>query len=188
VTQQDRRRAKRHSLLADVKFLIGGRTEAFGKLIDISESGLALATAATAREGDEVIAYPSGLGRVSGYVSRVFEGGFAFVFDLSARQRQVLVQRMQAALSGATYMRLADRRDSLRIRYNLETIATLENEESFSCVIVDMSKTGCRLRCIARPDEGAMIRIGALKGVVSRQLEDGVAVKFDETLKSEQAA
>jgi hypothetical protein len=176
--QLERRKAKRHALSVDVKFLIGGKTEAVGKLLDISENGLALVADVAADEGEEIVAYPAGLGRVYGRVARRFGGGIGVSFELSDHQKKVIRERIDAVLSGATYLKLVDRRGALRIRYNLETTARIHGNGPMPCVIIDMSRSGCRLKCDERPKIGTAIVIGALYGVVARYLEDGIGVKF----------
>lgn len=185
--QEDRRGAKRFALSVDVKFLLRGSDEGAGMLLDISETGLALLSDAHAEEGDPIVVYPLGLGRIEGVVMRCFEGGVGIAFSLSQAQKESIKTRIEAALEGRTYMRLVEKRSDLRIRYNLETTAWIEGVDApVACTIVDMSMSGCLLRSDAIPPVGAEVRVGALRGKVSRQIVDGFAVEFCAPKKSSQ--
>ncbi|MCK5746211.1 MAG: PilZ domain-containing protein [Oricola sp.] len=183
-TNDERRNARRFALSVDVKFLLRGVDEGAGMLLDISETGLALLSDADAKENDPIVVYPLGLGRIEGTVVRRFEGGVGISFALSQSQKESLRTRIEAALEGRTYMRLVEKRSDLRIRYNIETTAWIEGLDApAACTIVDMSKSGCLLRSEASPSVGADILVGALRGKVSRRVDDGFAVRF-ETVKN----
>lgn len=178
---QDKRGARRFALSVDVKFLLRGSVEGEGALLDISETGLALLADTIAYEGDEIVAYPEGLGRLTGRVVRVFDGGVGVALTLSRLQRETIRERIATVLNGAPYLRLSENRSHIRIRYNIETTARIEGvREFFSCTIVDMSRSGCLLRSDMNPDIGAMVSVGALSGEVIRK-EDGLfAVQFQQ--------
>lgn len=174
----ERREAKRQKFSVDLKFLLRGEVEGAGALLDISASGLAFFTEIDAAVGDEIIVYPVGLGRLPGRVARKFGGGVAVKLTLSDAQRQSVEERVEAALSGAPYLKLTERRRDLRIKYNLDTVARTEGGETFHCTIVDMSRGGCQLRADEQPEIGTEITVGTLKGVVIRHVKNGFSVKF----------
>lgn len=176
---RERRGAKRFALSVDVKFLLRGTEEGAGRLLDISEKGLALFSDINAVEGDPIVVYPLGLGRIEGEVVRCFEGGLGVSFTLSDAQKETILERIAAALEGKSYMRLVEKRSDLRIRYNIETTAQLDNiEPPIICTIVDMSRSGCLLHAAKKPGLGEEVIIGALRGRVSRHVDDGFAIEF----------
>lgn len=175
----ERRGASRVALSVDVKFLLRGQKEGSGKLLDISEKGLALLADMHAAEGDPIVVYPLGLGRIEGKVVRSFKGGAGVGFMLTESQRKTIRERIEAALQGKPYMRLVEQRSELRIRYNIETTAWAEDEHKpFACTIKDMSRSGCLLASQEIPELGTRVRIGALRGKVVRREKDGFAVEF----------
>lgn len=180
IPADERRETKRHKLSIDLKFLLRGDVEAAGVLLDISASGLAFFTDVDAAAGDEIVVYAAGLGRLPGRVARKFKGGIAVRLTLSSAQRKSVEERIEAALSGAPYLKLTERRGDLRIKYNLDTVAQIRGGKAFRCTIVDMSRGGCRLRAEESPAIGAEISVGALKGVVIRHVENGFSVKFQK--------
>lgn len=178
---KERREAKRHKLSVDLKFLLRGEIEAVGVLLDISAGGLALFTDVEASIGDEIVVYPVGLGRLPGRVARKFKSGLGVELTLSGAQRQSIEERIAAALSGAPYFKLTERRSDLCVKYNLDTVAQVRgDDEPFRCTIVDMSRGGCRLRAEEQPPIGSKISVGALNGIVMRHMEKGFFVEFQK--------
>jgi hypothetical protein len=176
----NRRGAERIRLSLDVKFLLRGQYESTGVLLDISENGLALLTDAKACEGDEIVMYPVGLGRLTGKIARTFEGGLGIAFTLSKLQRDSIKERIASLIDGTPYMRLTEDRQSLRLHMGIETEAFMHGETTpVLCTIINMSRTGCLVKCGAMPAIGSKIMIGALFGRVRRLESDGFAVEFE---------
>lgn len=162
-----------------VRFVTRKDLEAAGRIEDISESGLRMKTNAAAEVGDEVIAYPEGLGRLTGKVVRKDQDGISIEFTISDTQRTHLSKRIASALSGVPYMRLLDKRLHNRVEMNIRSQAeNLRTGDSFECEIVNFSPTGAALRTAYRPAMGADIRIGAMRGRVSRLTDNGIAIEF----------
>ena len=178
-SHEERRASPRFELSSDVRFLLRGTGEGAGKLLNMSECGLALVAESDAQEGDEVVVYPDGIGRIPGQVARTFEGGFCVAFTLSETQKPTMKDRLAAAIRGLPYFRLSEQRSSVRIRHNVETHVRLgDRKELAPCVIVDLSRTGCRVKCDQRPAIGSHTVVGALYSRVTRHTKDGFAVEF----------
>ncbi len=175
----ERRSAPRFSLKIDCRFLLRGELESKGTLLDISTNGLAVITDSPAREGDHIVIYPDGVGRLTGQVARVFEAGFAVAFSLSESEKSMIGERIASVIAGVPYLRLSENRTSFRITYNIETSARLENAgEFFPCTIIDMSRAGCLLKSDVKPEIGERIVVGALRGLVRRHSDHGFAIEF----------
>lgn len=182
---RDRRKFERRELPLEVRF-IAENQETTGKIINISEGGLAMSTDAAAAIGDAIIAYPEGLGRLTGKVVRVFEGGIAIQFELSETQREYLSKRIEAAVDGKPYIRLVERRAHQRMPMNLESQGRrLDTREMFPCSVIDISETGAGVRSSVRPPVGASVQIGSLKGVVRRHTKEGFGIEFAQIGASE---
>lgn len=180
MTDDDNRRTyKRREIDLGVRFISREDLETTGRVIDISEGGLAMKTDAAADLGDTIVAYPEGLGRLTGKVVRRFEGGVAIQFDLSDTQRAYLKKRIDSALNGETYIRLLENRAHKRIAVNLASEARLvESGAKFPCRIIDISESGAGISAAERPEIGLRIQIGSLKGKVCRHTEEGFAIEF----------
>lgn len=182
---KERRKFERTAIDCAVRFTIGDGPEATGRLINISEGGLAIATEKTAVVGESALAYPEGLGRLAGEVVRVFDGGFAMALTLSDIQRAHLAKRILAAKTGAPYLRLLERRAGDRVKLNLPATALLTaTSETFACEVLDLSAEGAGVKSDVRPALGEEVKIGALQGRVCRHTTAGFAIRF---AKSEDA-
>jgi hypothetical protein len=182
----ERRIYKRQEIDLGVRFISREDLETTGRVIDISEGGLAMKTDAAADMGDTIIAYPEGLGRLTGKVVRKFEGGIAIQFDLSDTQRTYLKKRIESAVSGGTYIRLLENRVHKRVAVNLASEARLlDTGEKFTCRIIDISESGAGVSSSERPAVGMRIQIGSLKGRVCRHTEEGFAIEFAKAGKAE---
>lgn len=176
---EDQRKFERTQLDLTVRFATRGDQETTGQLIDISAGGLAMLTDAPAEVGDPVIAYPEGLGRLTGKVVRVFDGGIAIEFEMSDAQRKAVRKRIHSAVTGVPYLRLLDKRKHKRIELNLDSEAYLEaSGERFDCQIIDISETGSQVRAEHKPPLGEMVRIGSLRGEVRRHTDTGFGIEF----------
>lgn len=175
----DRRIFARRQIDLAVRFITRRDLEAAGKLQDISEGGLRMKTNAAAEIGDEIIAYPEGLGRLTGKIVRRNEDSVAVEFTMSDSQRSHLAKRIASALSGIPYLRLLDKRLHGRVEANIKSQAeNLRTGECFECEIMNFSPAGAALRAAGQPPLGEDIRIGTIRGRVSRLTEDGFAIEF----------
>jgi len=185
MTADNRRQYERTSIDLSVRFVSKADLETSGRVIDISQGGMALATDSDAEIGDSIIAYPEGLGRLTGVVRRKFEGGIAVEFDLSDKQRDYLNKRIKSAVSGVPYIRLLEYRAHKRVKLNLSSEAfETDTKSSFPCDIVDISATGSKIRSEHKPAIGAEVRIGTISGIVCRYTDDGFAIQFGDTRKT----
>lgn len=184
INSDDRRRAERFTLSVDVRYLIDGESEGRAELADISETGLAIVGDIDAEIGSEIVVYPEGLGRLVGRVVRKTADGIAVHLVLNDVQRKSIHNRISCALLGAPYLRLADDRSHVRIRYNIETTAQIEGApDNVDCTIVDMSGSGCLVASTMKPEIGTPVTIGALRGRVCRLSENGFAIQFVNTVE-----
>ncbi len=178
LTRTERRRAQRFPVSASARLLIGGVREGTGALLNVSEFGAAVASDLTARDGDAVVLYTEGFGRLTGRVVRSFSGGFAFEFTLTEIQTGSIRARIAALVAGKRYLRLSEKRKYTRKTYNLEAVARTDEEGDFPCTLLDISRSGCLIRAETRPGIGTEIQIGALRGTVVRHDPDSFAVQF----------
>ncbi|MEO1135323.1 MAG: PilZ domain-containing protein [Pseudomonadota bacterium] len=177
--QENRRAHERRSIRLGVRYITHSDLETVGKLVNVSEGGLYMETKTDAKVGDEIIAYPEGLGRLVGRIVRKDENGVAIEFDMSAKQRRVLTKRIGSAITGTPYLRLFEKRGHRRMALGLEAVARVpSNDKEIDCTIVDISPSGAALQSEQRPPVGKEISLGSINGVVCRHMEDGFAVSF----------
>ncbi len=132
--------------------------------------------------GDQIVAYPEGLGRVAGDVVRVSGDGVALEFTMSEHDRILLERRMEAVLLGIPYFRIADRRAHTRIPLSVEATArTIPSGQQFKCRITEISRGGAFIQAVNRPTLGSEIKIGAIRGRVCRLTHSGFAITLERT-------
>lgn len=188
MTGECKRKYDRVPLDLSVRFISRQDLESSGRLTDISEGGLAMLTDANAEIGDEIIAYPEGLGRLTGIVRRRMENGLAVEFSLSEAQRSHLRKRINSAVTGVPYIRLLENRNHKRMNLHLLSEAQeMQSNKLFQCEIIDLSESGAKIRSTRQPNIGAKIRIGSLRGVVRRHTYDGFAISFCTRMPEERA-
>lgn len=176
---ENKRQFERHKIDLGVRFITREDLEECGRLINVSEGGLAMFTDASAEVGDEIIVYPEGLGRLTGVVRRKFGDGIAIEFNLSEQQREHLKKRIDSALTGVPYIRLLENRNHKRMTLKLFSEAkVVPGGDLFACQVIDISESGSRIRSNVRPEVGLTVHVGALKGVVRRHTDDGFAIEF----------
>lgn len=175
----DRREFERKAIAAPTRFIINDETEATAQLSDISKGGLFMVTDAPAKEGDKVVVYPEGLGRLEGHVVRRRANGVAVQFAMSDTYRELLHRRIAAALEGKPYLRIADRRSCIRTALNIDVaVEVVGTEQSIECRIDNISNSGAAIQSENRPVVGANVRVGTIDGKVLRHTEEGFIVRF----------
>jgi hypothetical protein len=178
----DRREFRRMALRLPVKFATVGDMEGKGTVSNVSKGGLLIETDAIPDVGDDVIAYPDGLGRISGKVVRRTDNGFAMAIDDAETNRAHLERRIEAAAIGLPYFHLAERRRRKRFPLRIEARAkTIPAGREFACAIIDISRAGAFVESDNVPSLGSEIKIGVIRGRVSRLTENGFAIKFERT-------
>lgn len=176
----NKRNHRRRPLDVAVRFVTSADLESAGRLEDISEGGLRMKTAAAAEIGDTIIAYPEGLGRLTGTIIRKDAGEIAVAFDLSDNQRVYLAKRIESALTGIPYLKLLEKRAHQRLDLNIDSsVADTLTGETFECRIVNLSATGAQVQSDYRPPVGSEVRIGEMRGNVVRLDRDGFALAFE---------
>lgn len=179
---RDKRKYKRRKLNAEVRFTAKNNIESKGRLHDISEGGLYMECDLDLDIGDDVIAYPEGLGRVEGTVVRKDAEGLAIQFSITDVQREYLAKRIESAQAGAPYLRLVERRKHERTPLNLEvTACVIESGALFPCTMLDISQSGAAIRAEERPPLGSTVKIGMLQGAVDRHTDIGFIIVFSNS-------
>lgn len=183
---EDQRDFERRALTLNVRYITHSDLEATGRLQNISEGGLYMSTEADAEIGDEIVAYPEGLGRLCGVIVRKDENGVAIEFDITQQQRTYLTKRIASALTGAPYLRIFENRGQNRMNLNLEAKArVLPDGELFDCTIIDLSQSGAAICADYRPPLGASVSLGAINGEVCRHTPEGFALSFGSSTAAE---
>lgn len=172
----ERRRHRRVGIALKARVLKEDGEEEPCLIVNISAGGALMKAVNPPQAGEKVVVYIDNVGRYEGRVIRSAKHHFAVDY----RSRKAKTKRAADSLTYALntpHMRL-DRRINPRIRSDEPTVLTLENGETISCEILDISLTGASVAVEPRPPLGAQVSVGRMAGKVVRVHEKGVGVVF----------
>src|SRR5512139_117707 len=90
----DQRRHKRVAVTLLGRFMRANRHEYPCKLNDISVGGAAISSPVEVEVGERIVVYFDHIGGMEGSVVRLFEGGFAMQFKMTAHKREKLAAQL----------------------------------------------------------------------------------------------
>ncbi|MGZ8410686.1 MAG: PilZ domain-containing protein, partial [Hyphomicrobium sp.] len=106
----DKRRHKRVAITLLGRFMRANRHEYPCRLNDISVGGAAINSPVVVDEGERIVVYFDHIGGLEGSVVRVFEGGFAMQFRMTARKREKLAAQLTWLLNRDVLSGITERR------------------------------------------------------------------------------
>lgn len=174
----DRRRHRRIQVALLGRFMRASRHEYPCRLTDISVGGAAVLSPVVVTQGERIIAYFDQLGGLEGTVIRVFEGGFAIKFAITAHKREKLAAQLTWMLNKDLLDGIDQRRhERIPLPDRMSTLV-LDNGLSLECALIDVSLSGASLQTEVRPHIGSEVTLGKLRCRVMRHHEKGIGVEF----------
>jgi hypothetical protein len=172
----ERRRHARVNIPLKARVLAADGSERPCVVVNISAGGALLKARTPPAEHEDVVLYIDEVGRFEGTVVRV--GRHSFAVDY--RGRRAKSARAADALTVAVHTEgpRVDRRMSPRIKHDSKAAVRLENGQTITCSILDISLTGAAIEIDPRPPLGATLTLGRMAAKVVRRHEKGVGVVF----------
>ena len=177
----DLRRFRRVPLTLPGRFMRESREEFSCQLQDISVGGAGIETPVPVRLNERIIAYFDVLGGLDGHVTRNYSDGFAIQFKVSAHKREKLVAQIMWLFNRADFPEEASRQHERVGASGHRARLKLDEKIIIDVDVIDISASGANLATPARPPIGALVMLGAIKALVRRHHETGVALQFIET-------
>ena len=177
-TVTDRRKHNRVPVVLLGRFMRASKHEYPCKLIDVSVGGAALMSPAQLDLGERVIAYFDQLGGLEGTVARTFPGGFAIQFTMTGHKREKLAATLMFMLNKHEQPGIEARRHERIAFQSRSQSLTLTEGLTIACDVTDMSISGASIVTPARPELGAMVKLGNLSARVVRHHPRGIALEF----------
>lgn len=174
----DRRRHNRVPVVLLGRFMRPSKHEFPCKMIDISVGGAALIVPVEPEIGEKIIAYFDQLGGLEGNVARVFAGGFAMQFTMTAHKREKLAATLMFFLNKHEQPSIEARRHERIVPKTNTQALTLTEGLTIACEVADMSISGASIITPARPAPGTIVKLGNLNARVIRHHERGIALEF----------
>src|SRR6516165_9397540 len=91
---EERRRFQRVRVDLLGGYMLPDRREFPCQVVNMSPGGMALVAPVSGQPGERVIAYVDHLGRLEGYVARIFQNGFAMTIAATPRKRDKLAAQL----------------------------------------------------------------------------------------------
>lgn len=178
VSQSNRRRFQRVRLSLLGRFMLENRREYPCQTIDMSPGSCALVAPVSGALGERVVAYLDHVGRVEGYIARLFDGGFAMSVESTPRKREKMAAKL-TWLANRYHLDLAEDRRHERAAPTVRSARlTLPDGRDYAATILDLSLSGANLGIEYRPPAGSPLRLGAIRATVVRHTDEGIAIEF----------
>ncbi len=174
----DRRRHRRVAIPLLGRFMRANRHEYPCKLNDVSVGGAALMSPVVVGNGEKIVVYLDHLGGLEGHVVRVFDGGFALKFAITAHKREKLAAQLTWLLNRDVMAALDQRRHERFVLGDKTVAVRLSDEITQQCRLLDVSLSGASVATEVRPLIGTEVLIGKLRGRVMRHHDHGIGVEF----------
>lgn len=174
----DQRRHRRVILPLLGRFMREDRHEYPCKLNNISVGGASVMSPIVVRDGERIVAYFDHIGGLEGAVARVFDGGFAIKFKITAHKREKLASQLTWLINKEVLSGIEQRRHERIPVSDRQDTVLLDTGGSLDCRLIDVSISGASLRTDARPPLGSELTLGKLRCRVMRHHVHGIGVQF----------
>jgi hypothetical protein len=177
-SQAEKRNFQRVRVKVYGRYMLEDRSEHPCQIVDMSPGDAALRANHPGQLGEKVIVYLDHIGRVEGVVTRLFRDGFAMTILASERKREKLAAQLTWLANRHELDLPEDRRHDRIAPRNPLSKLRLDTGEEYRCRIIDLSLSGAAVEVATKPELGAAVTLGAMRGRVVRHFDDGVAVEF----------
>jgi hypothetical protein len=177
-SQAEKRNFQRVRVKVYGRYMLEDRSEHPCQIVDMSPGDAALRANHPGQLGEKVIVYLDHIGRVEGVVTRLFRDGFAMTILASERKREKLAAQLTWLANRHELDLPEDRRHDRIAPRNPLSKLRLDTGEEYRCRIIDLSLSGAAVEVATKPELGAAVTLGAMRGRVVRHFDDGVAVDF----------
>ncbi len=175
---QDKRRFRRILLAVHGRFLDGQSEEHVMVTQDISCAGAHVIASYRPAIGQTIVLYLDDLGRITGQVVRHTEHGFGVVFNVTARKRDKIVDRL-TWLWNREALGLDEARETRRYATSGAALLTLADGRTMQCHVLDISATGAGLEAMTQaPMVGESLTIGTMRAEVVRSQGRRFGIRF----------
>lgn len=175
---ETRRRHRRVALTLLGRFMLEDRREFPCQTIDISPGSCSLAASISGELAERVVVYLDQIGRIEGQIVRAFPGGFAMTIATTLRKRSKLAAKLTWLANRQELNLVEDRRSDRQSPSSFYSRVATPDGQLYPCRIVDRSLHGAAVSVEVRPAIGSAVYLGAIRSVVVRHDEDGIAVEF----------
>lgn len=174
----DKRKYRRVPVALEGRFMRETREDYPCTIVDMSAGGMALRAPIVCEDGERIVAYIDVIGRLEAIVVRPIASGFAARILASQHKREKIVNQLTWIIN-RDRLGLGEGRQHERVMpKKAASSLILPNGETFPCQVIDVSLSGASVACEVRPQDGAAVVLGRMRGKVVRHHARGVAIQF----------
>ncbi|HBF29515.1 PilZ domain-containing protein [Rhizobium sp.] len=177
---------QRVSVKLEGRLMVPSQDEYVCVTVDMSPGDARFICAARPIPGDRIIAYLDHIGRIEGNVIKITDDGFIITTIATERKREKLAAQLTWLANKHELGLPEDRRHDRLTPRKSRTDLTLDDGNTLSCRIIDLSLSGAAIELEFRPAIGTPVRLSNIRGRVVRHFLEGVAIEFT-TLQSREA-
>lgn len=181
-TQKDgmeRRHFRRFNIRLMGRFMLEDKTEYPCRVMNISAGGAAISSPINPPIGENVILYLDHIGRAKGHIMRSEPEHFGVGFDISDTQRERIALKISWLVNQIDGDMPDMRRHHRFVANNREIRLILPGEIEITCQVKNFSLSGASIITTARPQMGAQVTLGQMKGTVVRYHDEGISIEFN---------
>ncbi|WP_156807867.1 PilZ domain-containing protein [Henriciella marina] len=176
--RKDKRRNKRVSIALSGRFLAEGTRDHGVLTRNISCGGACFVSRQKPPLETRIVCYLDDLGRIESDVVRMTEDGFAVRFNVTARKKDKIADRL-TWLANKKPLGLEDDRVAPRYAAGGPALVSRADGRVLQCRTIDISLTGAAFESEGpAPFIGELVTVGHLKGEVVRTLRNGFAIRY----------
>lgn len=186
LAHENRRKFPRLKTNLTGRYMLSDRREFECTITDIALGGIGLVGPQRGALGESVVVYIDQLCRVEGEIVRYKESGFALKLTLTSRKTDKLARHREDIRGDKRLDDCLDRRHQTPQIESKDPVVlvTLPLGDENECEVLDLSCFGADIKIEDRPAIGTPVQLGQLRGTVVRNIDQGVAIEFDETSDS----
>lgn len=174
----DQRAFQRVTVNLQGRLMLANYEEYVCSVINMSPGDVRFACAGRPRIAERVIAYIDHLGRLEGSVVKLTDDGFVMTINATGRKREKLAAQLTWIANKHELGLPEDRRHDRLTPRQTRAQLTLEDGQTVSCRLMDLSLSGAAVDVEIRPPIGTAVRLGSMRGRVVRHFAEGVAIEF----------
>jgi len=146
--------------------------------INMSPGDLAAIAATLPKIGEKPVIYLDNIGRLSGEVVRLFEGGFAMTIEGTPRKREKLASQIAWLRENVKFGNSDLRRHERIVPRQKASEIRLDDGRAYPIEIIDISLSGAAVKSDIRPALDTPVSLGGMQGRVVRHFPEGIAIQF----------
>jgi hypothetical protein len=174
----DRRRFKRVRINLLGRFMRANQEEYPCQVVNMSPGDVAVLSPVNGEIAERIVLYIDHIGRIEGEIARLIDGGFAVRIQATGYKREKIANQLTWLINRDRLNLAEDRRFERVVPKNPFTKIALPDGVVQNCRVLDVSLSGASIAINPKPEIGADVVVGLMRGRVVRHHEHGIGIQF----------